>query len=254
MDRNNHSRHSGESRNPYARKHKPYGSRIARLCRLSGMTIMVFALPAMAAEEKTPVTYSPEYCEFAVTFPGEPYKTEKCEGEDKKKCFEQTTYTQVYDLSSTVNFRVVCNKIDESVRQTYSGAVMEKTLKAMTEKTVVKTFETSFREEEKYKQAGLVGEGKVGRLATIYIAQLWIGDTSAFSVEAELIGAENHDADVMFSEVLKSVHFKADRPQEEAAAEDAKEEEKDSEAEEPKEEAKDSEAKTDEPKADDKNE
>ena len=214
-----------------------------------GLLAMTTVSPAFAAEEKAPVTYSPDFCEFSVTFPDEPYKTERCDDPEKKKCFEQTSYTQVFDLSSTVNFRVVCNKIDESVRKTYSGEVMQKTLQAMTKGTVVKTFDTSFREEDGYKQAGLVGEGKVGRLPTIYIAQLWIGDSSAFSVEAELIGSDSHDADVLFSEVLKSVHFKADRV-EDAAPKDVKtnedkdaEENADEESEDKKEEEKPAEEK-----------
>lgn len=179
----------------------------------------LLAMTRMAqAEEQTPSVYSPDFCEFTITFPSEPYKTQSCQGEDQSDCVDKISFTQVYDLSSTVNFRVLCNPIDESVRQTYSGKVMEGTLKALTKDSVVKTFESSFREEENYKQAGLVGEGKVGTLPTIYIAQLWIGDHSAFSVEAELIGAENTEADTLFSEVLKSVRFVDKKAEADAAA------------------------------------
>ncbi len=87
---------------------------------------------------------------------------------------------------------------------------MKATLRAMTKKSVIKEFETSYREEDGYKQAGLVGEGKVGRTPTIYIAQLWIGENSAFSVESELIGQINDGADGLFSSVLRSIRFKGD--------------------------------------------
>ena len=225
----NINRHPGESRDPYDRKYGFHGSRIARLRRLSGMTIL-FLLAAIttsnAAEEAAaPVIYSPPPCEFSVTFPGEPYKTQQCEDESKKDtCFEKISYTQVYQLSSTVNFRVICNPIGEDVIETYSGSVMEKTLQAMTKDSVVQTYETSFREEKDYKQAGLVGEGKVGRLPTIYIAQLWIGKKSALSVEAEMIGEADDKADTLFSEVLRSIHYAVNDKQEEPEKVEAKQE------------------------------
>ncbi len=149
--------------------------------------------------------YSPDYCEFGITFPEEPYINKKCD--EGGKCYQQVSYTKVFNMSSTVNFKVICSEINADVRQSYSGAVMEATLKAMTENTLVQTFDTSFREEEQYKQAGLVGEGKVGQMPTIFIAQLWIGDQSALSVEAELIGEAAEAPDQMFSNILKSALY-----------------------------------------------
>jgi hypothetical protein len=191
------------------------------------LALMTFAFPAFAAEEApTPTTYSPEFCEFTTVFPGEPYNSRKCDGDDPSKCYDQITYTQVYELSSTVNFRVLCSPISEDVIKNYSGEIMEATLKAMTEGTVVKTFDTSFRETEDYKQAGLVGEGLTGKLPTIYIAQLWIGKQSALSVEAELIGAQNPAADQLFSDVLKSISHTGVKKAEEAKPAETEEETK----------------------------
>lgn len=174
------------------------------------LAIALCALPARAEQEMTPVTYSPPPCEFSVTFPDEPYKRQECGDESKKEtCVEKISYTQVYEMASTVNFRLSCNPIGAEVIENYSKEVMEATLKAMTKDTVVKTFESSSREEEGYKQAGLVGEGKSGTMPTIYIAQLWIGKKSAMSVEAEMIGEPNKEADKLFSDILKSVRYTA---------------------------------------------
>lgn len=171
------------------------------------------ALPTIASAQEAALpssTYSPEFCEFSIAFPEAPYKTRKCDDAEKTRCYDQISYTQVYELDTTVNFRAICNKIDDDVISNYSGEIMEATLRAMTKDTVVKTFDTSFREEENYKQAGLVGEGKVGRTPTIYIAQLWIGKNSAFSVEAELIGQAHDKADELFSTILRSVGYKGE--------------------------------------------
>jgi hypothetical protein len=89
---------------------------------------------------------------------------------------------------------------------------MEATLRAMTDRSVVQTFDTTFREESGFKQAGLVGEGQSGRTPTIYIAQLWIGKTSAFSVEAELIGEAGEGAEILFRDILRSAHFAPQQP------------------------------------------
>lgn len=158
-------------------------------------------------------TYIPDFCEFSIKFPEDPYKSHRCENPDAekkedKRCYDQISYTKVFDMSSTVNFRIICNPVSEKVIKDYSGEVMQATLRAMTKRSVVDTFDTSFREEENYKQAGLVGEGKVGKLATVYIAQLWIGKQSAFSVEAELIGEASEAPDKMFSDILKSVEYR----------------------------------------------
>ena len=153
------------------------------------------------------LTYSPDYCEFSVTFPDAPYTSRRCEDEEKTRCYEQISYTQVYELSATVNFRIICNPVDESLYEDYSAQVMEATLRAMTKDSVVKEFNSAFREEDGFKQAGLVGEGKVGRMPMIYLAQLWIGKHSALSIEAELIGEAHDTADKLFSDILKTIHY-----------------------------------------------
>jgi len=242
--------HSGASRNRARNWHAIPA--FAGMTMRAGMTIMVgiallMSLPAHA-EDKTPVTYSPAPCDFSVTFPSSPYTARKCDDEDKTKCYDMTSYTKVYDMASTVNFRVICNKIDESVYKHYSAEVMEATLRAMTNRTVVQTFDTTYRTEDNYKQAALIGEGQSGMLSTIYIAQLWIGHGSALSVEAEMIGEAHDDADKLLSDVLKSVHYltdeerKAKLPKDEKAEEDEededaeKEDKDDDKKEEPKEE------------------
>src|SRR5262245_14578121 len=72
------------------------------------MIVCLLGFSALAADQ-TPSTYSPDYCEFAVTFPGDPYTTRRCDDENKNKCYDLISYTQVFDMASTVNFRVICN-------------------------------------------------------------------------------------------------------------------------------------------------
>lgn len=179
------------------------------------LLLALLLLPSLAFAAE-PSTYKPAFCDFEITFPEAPYRTQRCEGENNTQCYEQTSFTRVFiENNATVNFRVICNPINKDVKDTYSGEVMRSTLRAMTKRSVVDTFRTSFRESEQYKQAGLVGQGTAGRTTTLYIAQLWIGENSAFSVEAELIGDPTEKADQLFSDILKSAKFSEAETQEE---------------------------------------
>lgn len=168
--------------------------------------------PEKPEKESTPIThaYAPDHCEFEIKFPEEPLSSHRCDDATGKRCYDLVTFTQVYELSSTVSFKVICNPIDKGVHEQYSPAVMEATLKAMTQGKMLKSFDSSVREDAAYKQAGLVGEGRVGRTPTIYIAQLWIGQKSALSVEAELIGDPDDAADKLYSDILKTVRYRGD--------------------------------------------
>lgn len=168
------------------------------------------------AKEETPTEkgfpYSPDYCEFKTSFPEEPYTLKQCEGGDQTKCFEQLSYTQVFELSATVTFRVVCNPSKPELFKEYSPAVMEAALKGMTREHYVKEIDSNFREGNGYKQAGLVAQGTSGRSDKIYIAQLWIGQQSVMSVEAEMIGEPNDAADALFSTLLEGVQYSGIKP------------------------------------------
>lgn len=162
-----------------------------------------------------PSTYSPDYCNFQITFPEAPHTAKRCENEDEDRCYDLVSYTQTYELHATVNFRVICNPIAEGVRAKYTEEVAKAAIRAMAEKNTLTGYRTSFREEASYNQAGLVGEGVTGQEPKIYIAQLWVGETSVMSVEGELVGQAFEDADKLFAEVMKSVVLKADKPAEE---------------------------------------
>lgn len=151
--------------------------------------------------------YAPAPCEFGVTFP-EPFETqERCAPGNEARCYEQASFTKVFDLQATIQFRVICNPVAPDVITQYDGDVMKATLRAMTRDAVIDTYDVSFQEEERFKQASLAGSGQAGITPTIYIAQLWIGQRSALSIEAELIGDTHDTADRVFGDILKGVGY-----------------------------------------------
>lgn len=157
--------------------------------------------------------YSPEPCEFTAGFPQEPYITERCDGgESGDECYNQVSYTATFGLSATVDVKVICNAVDRGIKDKYNKNIMIKTLQAMSGESVENQYEVNYDEDEKgrFKTASLVGEILVGMSPGIYMAQMWIGEESAMTVEAQLIGDPIESADAMFRDILRSIRYKGD--------------------------------------------
>jgi len=194
-----------------------------KLLRVLCLTLM-FSAPVMAQEtaKETPATpsteqiqletlkYSPNYCQFTAQFPEKPYITHKCEGETEDTCFDLISYTKVFDLSTTVTVEIICNRSTPSIYEAFNPKVMEDTVRAMTKDTVIEAYKISSRQEETYRQSGLLGRGRKGLNDTIYIAQLWIADKSIMSVEAELIGEQSAESDEHFAKILRTIGYTQD--------------------------------------------
>ncbi len=56
--------------------------------------------------------------------------------------------------------------------------------------------------------AYILGYGKKGDQDLIYNGQLWIGQKSVFSLEADVVGDYVDGADAMFAEILQTVQLK----------------------------------------------
>ena len=188
---------------------------------------MIFMLPAHAQEQELKPTlqeqaesqfkrtnfehgYSPEYCDFIAAFPEEPLVTYQCEDEnDEETCFNLVSYTKVVGLSSTVKVELICNPATQAMYDYFKPDIMEASVRAMTESKVIKEFNIFSREEDGYRQTGIVAQGKQGLHDTLYIAQLWIAQNSILSVEAELMGEQTEEADHLFANILRNIgHLK----------------------------------------------
>lgn len=176
--------------------------------RLFTTLLLLISCPAIAQEKLGTPKYSPDYCQFTVTFPDDAYETHKCENpEDPTTCYDLITYTKVFDLSTTVRFEIICNPGSPELYENFTEKVMEDTVKAMTKDTVVETYEVRTNQREEYRHTGLVGKGKKGLYDTLLITQLWIADQSIMSVEAEVIGETREDADRLFAEILQTIGY-----------------------------------------------
>ncbi len=173
-----------------------------------GMTILMvmalFSAPALAE----PYTYSPEGCEFTITFPSEPFTGRKCNPDNPDQCHDVVTFTKVFDVTASLNLSVICNPAEENMYERYSGDVMKTTLIAMAGRDKLEESETGFNEQPEFKMAYILGYGKKAGQDLIYNGQLWIGKKSVFSLEADIAGDYVDGADTMFAQILQSVTLK----------------------------------------------
>lgn len=169
------------------------------------LALILFTSPALADEA---VIYAPETCEFNTAFPSEPTITKRC-NQQLEECYEQAAYNHYSDTTHRISVRVICAEIGEDTQARYTKSIMETTVRAMARRKGVAEFELETREDKQYRQTGLVGQGGTAESPRIFIAQLWIGETSSLSVEAELVGENNVVLDQGFRDILQSIGLKA---------------------------------------------
>ena len=162
--------------------------------------------PAEKKEEDKSSRFAPDFCDFEITFPEAPMIAKKCVPDGG--CFDVNSYVMVYDLHTTVDVSVTCNPSTPAAYKQYSEGVMKAALAGMVENRNLTSHEVRFEDFEKVKSAALTGVGTTGREEKIYSGQLWIGQNSVFTVQAELVGGEHVLADKSFRDILASIKTK----------------------------------------------
>lgn len=168
------------------------------------------AAPARAADDAKPqatprADHLPDFCEFTVDFPEEPMIARRCADAEGTDCYTTANFTRVYDLETSVGVHVSCNKADPGMTARYSEDVMKKTLESMARNKPVKNYTLNATTKDWGKAATLFGEGTKGMSSTLYVAQIWVGKDSVFTVEGELSGKVHDESDALFSSILKSI-------------------------------------------------
>jgi hypothetical protein len=187
--------------------------------------LLCVAATNAAAQEK-PYRYAPAHCDFTVTFPEEPYTTRKC-AEESGRCHEVKSFTRVYSMHTTVNFRITCNASPPEMFERYNAATMDAVLRGMVDGDIVDDYETAFTVHDDVKIASLTGTGEVGRAPVIYAAQIWIGENSVFTLEGELIGQAHADSDRLFADIIASIAPVSAIRQDDSKSQDIKSESQD---------------------------
>jgi len=173
---------------------------------LSTLLIIFMTFPALADE----YVYSPEGCDFEITFPEEPGTMRRCHDKLPDQCDMMHGYTKVFGLDATVNIYVHCEPGDENLRDSFSPDTMRTALLARPGVDRLEVYDISHDNGDLAETAAIIGAGKTpnGNDVVIYVGQLWVGDNSMFTMEGELIGSDVEDADFLFADIMRSLRHK----------------------------------------------
>ena len=178
-------------------------------------SVGLLATPALAES----FTYGPESCEFQITFPEKPYIEKKCraaQGSEKSKsppeCAEIVSYTKAVGASASTEFRVTCQSITADERNKYNSAILEETLKKMLQDKGLEAFNTKSGDKGNYKTAATLSLTTRDGKPLIYSSQLWVGQKSMFTIEAEMLGEKNDEIEKIFADILKKTYPKDSPP------------------------------------------
>ena len=150
-------------------------------------------------EEKNLGYYSPEFCDFEVTFPEEPYTSQRCTRNKKgsNNCYNRTTYSMVYNLRTTLNIKVSCVPSTANKFDRFKGHVIRSALKGMARRANIQDSTINISETEETRKGVLNGSGPIS-------GQLWVGQNSILTVEATITGRPNREAKTVYNDVLIS--------------------------------------------------
>ena len=154
------------------------------------------------------VKYAPENCDFEMVFPSEPHQETRCTKSIPPNCSTLTSFTMVYDVTTTVEVSVTCASSSPEKYASFTEPVIATALKGMVKRNRVTEHEINTLEKDDVRQGSLLGATKRGKRNSIYNAQLWVGQNSVLTLEAKLIGPRHDKADNAFGEILGSVKVK----------------------------------------------
>lgn len=161
---------------------------------------------AATDEVENPGRFAPDYCDFEATFPEKPASTRRCVPD--ADCYDLKTYTMVYSIDTSIDVSINCTPSTPENFKRYTQPVMKAALAGMVDQHRLQEYEINFSDDKEYRSAALSGTGIQGATEKLFTGQIWVGENSIFTVQAQLVGKAEKVADDEFSEILKSIKYK----------------------------------------------
>jgi hypothetical protein len=180
--------------------------------RKPGSIVRLLLIPACAgillagfsahAEDKV---FTQPGCEFQMTFPEIPASSQICNPNKPKECHHVAVFNKVYALDSAMRITVTCTSAEPGMLERYDQEALQYTLAAIAKPHLDDDGNTGYQDLGAAKQAMIMGSHKMGDgTETIYMAQLWIGKKSVYTIEGEITGSQVPEADTLFAHIMKS--------------------------------------------------
>lgn len=174
---------------------------------MKNILLFCSALALSSTAWAAPYTYSPADCEFQTTFPEKPFIEKKC-GQNANNCTEVASFTKAVGADSSTNFRVTCNPISATEAAKYTPEIIEETLNQLVKSNNLVPYNAQSAEKDGYKNASAISLSQRDGKSLIYNGQIWMGKTSMFTIEAEMVGSQNDEVEKTFANIMKNTYPK----------------------------------------------
>lgn len=182
------------------------------------LSLLITSPYALAQE---PYVYHPGGCDFEATFPKKPDLKRRCPSDPDQDCFQVAQFTKIFAANAMVNVEVSCTPVSQDMLTKYDQEVMTNVLKGLLRQQNLKSMpEAVYNETDFARIVAASAVKRSGFTDKIYVAQLWAGDQSIMTLEAEAGGVENKQADQLFANILRSIQLHEQVPQKEPNGQD----------------------------------
>lgn len=195
--------------------HKPLHIFVAIALLVSSAT----SASAQTRTKETPIlptltyTYDQEFCDFKIQFPTPPELEDITSFTGTDLPATSISFLKTFDLDKALRVNANCKAITKDVRNYITQTSLDQELAAIEKDNKIDVIRTSNKgyPKRRLRIATLVGE-REGKDDGMYIYQVWVSDTSIFTLEVEVVGPEHEDVDKMLIAILKSFGEKETLP------------------------------------------
>ncbi len=150
--------------------------------------------------------YEETFCAFQIGFPSEPTIEDISSPETGDLKATSLSFLKVFGIDKSVRITANCKEITKDIRNLISEDSIDKDLATIEQKEGIKRHSKTSKAlpEERLRIGTLAGSREDTPDQGIYIYQVWVSDTSVFTLEAEVTGPEYPEADKILVAVLQS--------------------------------------------------
>jgi hypothetical protein len=168
------------------------------------------AAPSVLANES--YAYQPPGCDFQATFPTKPDLKRRCPSDPNQDCFQVAQFTKIFAANATISVELSCTPVSQDMLIKYDQDVMANVLKGLLRQQNLSSMpEIVYREDDHSRIVAASAMKRSGFTDKIFVAQLWAGEQSIMTLEAEAGGVEYKQADQMFADILRSIRHQENK-------------------------------------------
>lgn len=179
------------------------------LIRTTALSLFLIGATFSTAQAE-PFVYAPENCDMRVGFPEKPFIEKKCVTHaDKQECTDVVTYKKVVPPEASVTFRITCVEYPKSELETYTPEIVEKTLNKLLKDQGLEAYDIQSETVDNMQRSTSMSIGtNDDGVAYMYSGQIWIGEKSLFTLEANMKGPQEKSVEETFVSILRETYPK----------------------------------------------